>query len=183
MGRAWHLARDIRDFGDGMRGCSRFYRQFDCEGSPRSGRVKKGELAEGIGRSRGGRTSKIHAAVDASGRPLRLAISGGQLHDSKMIDCFLNWSKPPLAIVADKAYGSARIRREIEDEGALPVIPAKANANNPIPHDVGLYAKRNLVERFFCRMKDMRRLTVRYEKHAENFLNMVRLFAIRCWCN
>lgn len=60
---------------------------------------------------------------------LHLAISGGQLHDGKMIDCFLNWSKPPLAIVADKAYGSARIRREIEDEGALPVIPAKANAN------------------------------------------------------
>lgn len=113
--------------------------------------------------------------LDASGRPLRLAISGGQLHDSKMIDCFLNWSKPPLAIVADKAYGSARIRREIEDEGALPVIPAKANANNPIPHDVGLCAKRNLVERFFCRMKDMRLLTVRYEKRAENFLNMVRV--------
>ncbi|OSQ32064.1 transposase, partial [Thalassospira sp. MCCC 1A01428] len=75
-----------------------------------------------------------------------------------MIDCFLNWSKPPLAIVADKAYGSARIRQEIEDEGALPVIPAKANAKKPIPHDASLYAKRNLVERFFCRMKDMRRL-------------------------
>lgn len=53
---------------------------------------------------------------------------GGQLHDSKMIDCFLNWSKPPLAIVADKAYGSARILQEIQEEGALPVIPAKANA-------------------------------------------------------
>ncbi|MEQ8393146.1 MAG: IS5 family transposase [Thalassospira sp.] len=140
-------------------------------------------MAEGIGRSRGGRTSKVHAAVDVLGRPLRLAISGGQLHDSKMIDCFLNWSKPPLAIVADKAYGSARIRREIEDEGALPVIPAKANARKPIPHDAGLYAKPNLVERFFCRMKDMRRLTIRYEKSAENFLNMVRIFAIRCWAN
>ncbi|AUG55878.1 hypothetical protein CSC3H3_23970 (plasmid) [Thalassospira marina] len=40
-----------------------------------------------------------------------------------------------------------------------------------------------MVERFFYRMKDMRRLTVRYEKYAENFLNMAYLFAIRCWCN
>jgi hypothetical protein len=38
---------------------------------------QKGELAEGIGRSCGGRTSKVHAAVDVLGRPLRLAISGG----------------------------------------------------------------------------------------------------------
>ncbi|PTB87486.1 hypothetical protein C9975_01295 [Thalassospira xiamenensis] len=63
------------------------------------------------------------------------------------------------------------------------MIPVKTNAKNPIPHDVGLYARRNLVERFFCRMKDMRRLTFRYENCAENFLNMVRLFAIRYWYN
>lgn len=43
-------------------------------------------------------------------------------------------------LVADKAYGSARIRREIEDEGALPVIPAKTNAKRPILRDAGLYA-------------------------------------------
>lgn len=78
-----------------------------------------------------------------------------------MIDCFLNWAKPPLAIIADKAYGSASIRQEIQDESALPTIPAKANAKNQIPHDVGIYARRNLVERFFCRMKDMGQLTVR----------------------
>jgi len=42
---------------------------------------------------------------------------------------------------------------------------------------------RNLVERFFCRMKDMRRLTTRYEKLKRNFLAMVHIFAIRCWIN
>ncbi|WP_390955233.1 transposase [Parasedimentitalea psychrophila] len=46
-----------------------------------------------------------------------------------------------------------------------------------------MYAKRNLVERFFCRVKDMRRLTTRYEKLKRNFLSMVQLFAIRCWIN
>ena len=140
-------------------------------------------MAEGIGRSRGGRTSKVHAAVDEKGRPLRLEISGGQLHDSQMMDAFLDWQKEPLAIVADKAYGSSKIRRQIADEGALAVIPSKSNAKNPISHDANLYAARNIVERFFCRMKDMRRLATRFEKTATNFKSMLYLFAARCWCN
>jgi len=51
---------------------------------------QKRGLAEGIGRSRGGRTSKVHASVDAKGRPLWLEISDGQLHDSQMMDAFLD---------------------------------------------------------------------------------------------
>ena len=90
---------------------------------------------------------------------------------------------PPLAIVADKAYGSAAIRQAIADEGAVAVIPSKTNARVPIPHDPNIYAMRNLVERFFCRMKDMRRLTTRYEKLKRNFLSMLHIFAIRCWLN
>ena len=89
----------------------------------------------------------------------------------------------PIAIVADKAYGSAAIRQAIADEGAIAVIPSKSNAKMPIPHDTEIYAMRNLVERFFCRMKDMRRLTTRYEKLKRNFLSMLHIFAIRCWLN
>jgi transposase len=100
-----------------------------------------------------------------------------------MMDAFLDWKFPPLAIVADKAYGSAKIRQQIKDEGALAVIPSKSNARKPIPHDKNLYAMRNIVERFFCKMKDMRRLATRFEKNAINFLSMVQLFAIRCWLN
>ena len=114
---------------------------------------------------------------------MRLAISGGQLHDSQMMDTFLDWNVSPLAIIADKAYGSAKIRQQIADEGALAVIPSKSNARKPIPHDVNLYRKRNIVERFFCKMKDMRKLATRFEKKAQNFLSMVQLFAIRCWIN
>ena len=120
-------------------------------------------------------------AVNAVGLPLRLTISGGQVHDSRMMDAFLDWEKAPLAIVADKAYGSAKIRQQIADEAALAVIPSKSNARNPIPHDKNLYAMRNIVERFFCKMKDMRRLATRYEKRAANFLNMLYIFAIKCW--
>ena len=99
------------------------------------------------------------------------------------MDAFLGWKTPPLAIVADKAYGSAKIRQQIADEGTLAVIPSKSNARTPISHDKKLYAMRNIVERFFCKMKDMRRLATRFEKKAINFLSMVQIFAIRCWLN
>jgi len=97
------------------------------------------------------------------------------------METFLGWTVPPLAIVADKAYGSKKIRQQIADEGALAVIPAKSNERHPVPHDPDIYAQRNLVERFFCKMKDMRRLSTRFEKTARNFLSMLYLFAIRCW--
>jgi len=100
-----------------------------------------------------------------------------------MMNAFLDWEIPPLAIVADKAYASAKIKHPIADEGALAVIPSKSNACIPIPHDKNLYAMRNIVERFFCKMKDMRRLATRFKKKAINFLSMVQLFAIRCWLN
>ena len=66
-----------------------------------------------------------------------------------------------LAVVADKAYGSRLIRQRIAEQGALAVIPSKSNARKPIPHDANLYRRRNIVERFFCTMKDMRRLANR----------------------
>ena len=61
--------------------------------------------------------------------------------------------------------------------------PRRRNAKMPIPHDPNLYAARNTVERFFCRMKDMRRLATRFEKTAANFKSMLYLVAARCWCN
>lgn len=112
---------------------------------------------------------------------MRLEITGGHVHDSQVMDAFFDWKKPPLAIVADKAYGSAAIRQGIADEGALAVIPSKSNAKRPIAHDPNLYAMRNIVERFFCKMKDMRRLATRFEKLGRNFTSMLHLFAIRCW--
>lgn len=113
-----------------------------------------------------------------------MVITGGQVHDSQAIPALMEGGlNNPLAIVADKAYGSADIRRRIADEGALAVIPSKSNSRHPIPHNTNLYAMRNIVERFFCKMKDMRRLATRFEKLSRNFLAMVHIFAIRQCCN
>ena len=112
-----------------------------------------------------------------------MTLSGGHVHDSQVMDTFLNWKKAPRAMVMDKAYSSQKIRQAVANEGALAVIPSKSNARKPVPHDKTLYAMRNIVERFFCKMKDMRRLATRFEKSARNFLNMIYIFAIRCWIN
>jgi transposase len=100
-----------------------------------------------------------------------------------MMDAFVDWQNQPLAIIADKAYGTTKIRQQIADEGALAVIPSKSNARKPITNDRNLYAMRNIVKRFFCKTKDMRRLATRFEKTARNFHSMLYIFAIRCWCN
>ena len=72
----------------------------------------------------------------------------------------------PVAVVADKAYDSRAIRQAIRDDGAIPVIPPRRTANNPAPYDERLYRLRNIVERFFCRCKDMRRIATRFDKLA-----------------
>ena len=113
--------------------------------------------------------------------PLIVEIGQGNQHDSQVLEALIDFETPPLAIVADKAYGSKKIRQAIADEGALCVIPSKSNEKNPVEHDVPLYRMRNIVERFFCRMKDMRRLSERVEKTARNFKGMFYLFAITLW--
>lgn len=105
------------------------------------------------------------------------------MHDAKAAEDFLDWPDDPLAIVADKAYSSKRIRRAIADHGALAVIPTKSNARHPIMHDKNLYAMRHKVECFFARLKDMRRLATRFEKRARNFIAMVHLYCIRMYLN
>lgn len=166
-----------------MRGRADLRRRLHRQGTSGGIRRKRGELQQGIGHSRGGRSRKVHAAVDAGGHPLRIDVIGAQTHDSKAFDAFLDWETSPSAIIADKAYGSAAIRQAIADEGAVAVITSKSNARVRVPHDPDIYAMRNLVERVFCRMKDMRRLTTRYEKLKRNFLSMIHIFAIRCWLN
>ena len=125
----------------------------------------------------------IHTLVDHRGLPLRFVLTGGQTHDGTILPQLLDWPVAPLAILADKAYGSKATRQLIRDEGALAVIPSKSNARDPIPHDKDLYRRRHKVENFFCRLKDYRKLATRYDKLARNFLSAVSIFSIRYWIN
>ena len=79
--------------------------------SPLGERLKKGEFEEAIGRSRGGRTSKIHALADDRGRPVAFALTPGNVADVVMAIPLLGAVAKPKRLLADKAYDADSLRR------------------------------------------------------------------------
>ena len=125
-------------------------------------------------------TTKLHVAVDAHGNPLRIILTPGQEHDSKQAQALV-FDLSTEAVIADKAYDTNAFRDELENREIAAVIPSKANRVTPIPHDRDLYKERHLVECFFCKIKDFRRIATRYEKTARNFLAMAHFIASLIW--
>ena len=176
-----HLEADFRYAGIEIARQSVSDRQHDREGSSGGQRGKRGEQNQAIGISRGGRTTKIHALVDSKGRPLNFTVTGGQVHDSQVVGDVLDTSRPPLAVTADKAYDSDRVRQQIKDEGALPIIPSRSNATKKAYCPRRFYRRRHKIENYFCRIKDWRRIATRYDKLARNFLAAAALVAALYW--
>src|SRR5215472_8674403 len=146
--------------------------------------VKSGHYTDAdhcLGRSRGGLTTKIHAVVDAQGLPIRLGLTTGQAHDGQIANTLLNQLGPHTIVLADKAYDADRIRQLIQDQGATPNIPPKSNRRWKPCFSKRLYRERNLIERFFSKLKHFRRVATRYDKLAANFLAMVQLASMRLW--
>jgi transposase len=112
--------------------------------------------------------------VDAIGRLIQGRLSAGQVHDVTQAQALLD-GVPAKCVVADKAYDSAALRQTIRDAGAKVVIPPRANRRESIRWSKTIYRHRNLIERFFCRMKHFRRIATRYEKLAERFTSFICL--------
>jgi transposase len=176
-----HLEADFRHVGSEIARRSVSDRQYNRESPPRGQRRKRGEQNQAIGISRGGRSTKIHAIVDSKGRPLNFTVTGGQVHDSQVVGEVLDTPRPPLAVTADKAYDSEKVRQQIKDEGALPVIPSRSNASKKAYCPKRFYRRRHKIENYFCRIKDWRRIATRYDKLARNFLAAAILVAALYW--
>lgn len=84
-------------------------------------------------------------------------------------------------LLADKGYDANALRQCVFDKNAWANIPPKANRKDPICFSKYLYKARNLVERFFNKIKNYRRIATRYDKLAENFLAALKLAAVRIW--
>ena len=108
-------------------------------------------------------------------------MTGGQVHDSQAVEEILNTPRSPLAITADKAYDSEKVRQQIKDEGALPVIPNRSTAIQKAYCPKRFYRRRHKIENFFCRIKDWRRIATRYDKLARNFLAATTLIGALYW--
>jgi transposase len=153
------------------------YRQLGRQGSSLSIRRQRGELNQAIGRSRGGRTTKIHALTDELCRPIAFMLTGGQMADCTAGAQLLERLPPCRILHGDKGYDTDAIRRQIEATGAMPNIPPKANRRWKNCFSPALYRGRNAIERMFCRLKDFRRIATRYDRLATNFLAAVCIAA------
>jgi transposase len=134
-----------------------------------------------MGRSRGGLTTKIHAVVDANGNPIMIKLTEGQAHDGRSATDLLASVGEGQIMLADRGYDSDGLRAAIASRGAWANI-------KPMPHRVNipvfspwLYRYRNLVERFFNKLKHFRAIATRFEKHDANYLALVKLAASRIW--
>ena len=156
------------------------HRQHNCSSSSTCSRRPKKEGDQGIGKSRGGSTTKIHTLTEASGNLVHFRLTGGHRHDStqalELIDGI--WAR---YFLADKAYDSLEIRNAIEARHGEVVIPSHPTRRVQRSIDKEIYKARNRIERFFCRLKDYRRIATRYDKLARNFAAFILIVsAIVC---
>ena len=134
-----------------------------------------------MGRSRGGLTTKIHAVVDANGNPIVLKLSAGQAHDGRSAADMLATVRAGQVLLADRAYDSNALRASLAERGAwanIKPMPGRINMPAFSPY---LYRFRNLIERFFNKLKHFRAVATRFEKHDANYLALVKLAAARIW--
>lgn len=134
-----------------------------------------------MGRSRGGLSTKIHALVDAEGRPIRLKLSAGQAYDGHAaVDMFAGVGRGDI-LIADRAYDSDALRDLLAARGAWANIRPMPNRIHPPPFSGWVYRQRNAVERFFNKLKHFRAIATRYDKRDDNFLASIQLASMRIW--
>lgn len=134
-----------------------------------------------MGRSRGGLTTKIHALVDAEGRPVKLKLTAGHVHDGQVATAMMDDLGEGDIFLADKAYDSDTIRSFAEQRGAWANIPPKRNRKQTFAFSKWVYRQRNLVERFFNKLKPFRAIATRYDKNPMNFMAGVKIASMRIW--
>lgn len=157
----------------------------------------------GIGRSRGGVTTKIHHAVYGRGRLLAVVITGGQRHDGAIPPQVLADIRVPRAgggrartrpdaVLADRAYGPRGNRDYLRLRGIRAVIPEKkdqiatrkkrgSKGGRPPAFDAGAYRNRNVVERSFAYVKQWQGLAARYDKLAITYRATAGISAMLTW--
>ena len=118
--------------------------------------------------------------MDALGNPVRLLLTGGNTHDSVPALELIRALKAT-HYIGDKAYDCNALIASIEQRGAVAVIPSKRNRREQRPYDAHLYKERHLVECFFCKLEEFRRIATSYEKLKVTFLAMVTIASCLIW--
>ena len=144
------------------------------------GRGKRGQRNQALGRSRGGFSTKIHLKTDLDGDYLAFDLSGGEKGDAPQFPVLLDLGPDiePRAVIGDKGYDSNANRLVARRRGIAPVIPHKSNARiKPAFFPKTLYKARARIEQAVGKLKRFKRIALRCEKTARNFLSFVQLAA------
>jgi transposase len=122
------------------------------------------------------------AIADASGIPVAAHIESASPHEVKLVDATIDsgfTEYAPDKLIGDKAYDSDGLDQRLLDERGVEMIaPHRRGRKKPKTQDgrkLRPYRRRWKVERLFAWLQNFRRLVVRYEYHADNFLGMVQL--------
>ena len=116
------------------------------------------------------------ALVDALGNLVRFILLPGQRHDSVGVAPMLCGIALD-ALIGDKAFDSDWLRAELNERGTLAVIPPNASRAGKIPYDREMYKWRHLVENFFQKIKEFRRIATRYDKTDTSYQATIHLVA------
>jgi transposase len=138
-------------------------------------------LANGIGQTRGGRNSKVHAICDALGRPHVLMITPGNVHDMRVAKQCIAAMQPSAELVGDKAYCSNDLRTWLTERGTQAIIPNKRNRRVHHECHPAIYKQRNVIERMFCRFNDWCRVAIRFDRNIKNFMATITIAATVIW--
>ncbi len=141
--------------------------------------ARGGQKNQALGKSKGGLSSKIHMKVDAFGMPLKFQLTGGEVHEASQAEALIDENCEYL--IADRGYDSNKIRELCKEKGIKAVIPGRKCRKEVILYDEHIYKERNNVERFFCRIKQFRKIATRYDKTAIMYLGALTLVSIILW--
>ena len=131
-----------------------------------------------MGRSRGGFSTKIHAATLDENCAVALHLTAGQAHDGRQFEALYDSLDPDNVLefaALDKGYDADRIRERLALDGIEPVIPPLSTRSQKPLYDKERYRGRNRIERFFNKLKQFRRIATRYDKLAKTFFAAVCL--------
>ena len=122
------------------------------------------------------------AIADASGLPVAAHVESASPHEVKLVEATIERSfivETPDRLIGDKAYDSDGLDNDLKEHRGIEMIaPHRENRKKPRTQDgrkLRRYKRRWKIERLFAWLQNFRRIVVRYEYHAENFLGMVQL--------
>ncbi|RYE72779.1 MAG: IS5 family transposase [Oxalobacteraceae bacterium] len=140
-------------------------------------RVKKGGFGRLIGRTKGGLNTKLHAVTDANGRPLSFFMTAGQVSDYTGAAALLDDLPKAQWLLGDRGYDADWFRDALQAKGIQACIPGRRSRLEPVRYDKRRYRRRSRIEIMFRRLKDWRRVAIRYDRCPAVFFSAIALAA------